>query len=100
MDTSPVSMDFHYKDVYGEKALPDAYERLILDAIQGDKSLFARNDEIERAWELVTPLIEAWESQEDPPLHPYPRGGLGPEQANGLFAQDDRKWVICCQHEE
>ena len=100
MDTSPVSMDFHYKDVYGEKALPDAYERLILDAIQGDKSLFARNDEIERAWELVTPLIKAWESQEDPPLHPYPRGGLGPEQANGLFAQDDRKWVICCQHEE
>lgn len=100
MLTWPVSMDFHYEDVFGEKALPDAYERLILDSIQGDKSLFARNDEIERAWELITPILEEWEQMDEPPLLRYEHGTWGPEEADEFISKDDhRKWVICCQHE-
>ena len=100
MLTWPVAMDFHYKDVFGEKALPEAYERLILDSIQGDKSLFARNDEIERAWELVTPILEQWQQMDEPPLLPYERGSWGPGEAEEFILKDhQRRWVICCQHE-
>ena len=56
MRTSPVDMEFHYSDRFGEHLLPEAYERLLLDAIQGDASLFARSDEVELAWALVDPI--------------------------------------------
>jgi glucose-6-phosphate 1-dehydrogenase len=96
MRTSPVAMDFHYGDVFGDQALPDAYERLIMDAIEGDKSLFSRNDEIERAWELVTPLLDQWDNMEDPPLEIYERGMPNPPASDRLLARDSRNWVVCC----
>jgi len=98
MRTNPVDMQFHYGELFGADGLPDAYERLLLDAIQGDASLFARSDEIERAWELVTPLLNNWEGNENPPLCFYDPGGWGPEEADALINQDGYEWQVGCQH--
>jgi glucose-6-phosphate 1-dehydrogenase len=100
MRTSPVEMDFHYQDLYGERALPEAYERLLLDALQGDAALFARSDEIERAWELITPLLQEWESRQQPPLKFYQPGSWGPSEADRLLTEDGRDWFMFCEHEE
>ena len=98
MRTSPMEMEFHYEDIFGPNALPDAYERLLLDALQGDTSLFARNDGIERAWELVTPMLAEWERLEKPPLTFYQPGTWGPSEANDFIQEHGRSWVICCDH--
>jgi glucose-6-phosphate 1-dehydrogenase len=98
MKTFPVEMDFHYQDRFGEQALPDAYEYLLLDAMQGDASLFARADEIERAWELVTPVLEAWESMADPPLVYYEPGAEQIAAVDDLIGRNGRSWSICCVH--
>lgn len=98
MRTSPVAMNFHYEELLGEDSLPDAYERLLIDAIQGDASLFARSDEIERAWELITPLLDRWESLSHPPLKFYEQGSWGPEEADQLIARVGRKWLACCEN--
>jgi glucose-6-phosphate 1-dehydrogenase len=98
MRTSPMEMEFHYEDIFGPNALPDAYERLLLDALQGDTSLFARNDGIERAWELVTPMLEEWERLEKPPLAFYEPGTWGPSESSDFIQKDGRTWVICCDH--
>ena len=81
MRAEPVDMDFHYGDHFGEQALPEAYERLLLDAIQGDASLFARSDEIELAWRLADPLT----ADKDPMF--YTPGSWGPCEADELLAQ-------------
>jgi glucose-6-phosphate 1-dehydrogenase len=96
MQAEPVDMDFHYGDHFGEQVLPEAYERLLLDAIQGDASLFARSDEIELAWRLVDPLTEAKE-----PVF-YAPGSWGPGEADELLTQDDRHWLegCACGHSE
>jgi glucose-6-phosphate 1-dehydrogenase len=99
MRTSPVEMDFHYQDLFGERALPEAYERLLLDALQGDAALFARSDEIERAWELITPLLHKWESMQQPPLNFYEPGSWGPPEADSLLTEDGRSWFMFCEHE-
>jgi glucose-6-phosphate 1-dehydrogenase len=96
MHTSPVNMDFYYQDFFGQQALPEAYERLLLDAIQGDASLFARSDEILRAWELVTPLLKEWDAQDDPRLCFYDLGSWGPEEGDALISRDGRFWSLCC----
>lgn len=99
MQTDPAKMDFHYGDLVGDATLPDAYERLLLDSIQGDASLFARSDEIERAWQIVTPLLKEWEGLETPPLSTYQPGAWGPEKANELLDKDGRHWLVCCVHD-
>jgi glucose-6-phosphate 1-dehydrogenase len=96
MVTESVSMDFHYGEEFGEKALPDAYERLLLDAMKGDASLFSRSDEIERAWELVDPLIESWENTELEPVRFYDPGSDGPAEAEECLTKDGRIWLYAC----
>ena len=96
MRTSPVNMDFNYQDFFGEQALPDAYERLLLDALHGDASLFARSDEILRAWELITPILKEWAAQDDPRLCSYDLGSWGPEDGDALISRDGRLWSVCC----
>jgi glucose-6-phosphate 1-dehydrogenase len=96
MRTKSVEMDFHYEEYFGQKALPEAYERLLLDALQGDQSLFGRSDEIEQAWELVTPLLKEWEGMENPPLIFYEDGSLGPEKSKELIERDGRTWLLLC----
>jgi len=64
MQTNSVDMTFHYAEEYGHTALPEAYERLLLDALLGDASLFARADEIELAWSIIDPILASWEKPE------------------------------------
>jgi glucose-6-phosphate 1-dehydrogenase len=96
-----VDMEFHYKDAFSEP-ISDAYERLILDAIQGDASLFTRSDEIEAAWRIFDPVIAAYESPEGAKPHRYEKGTWGPVEADILLAEDDkRRWRRSgCLHED
>src|SRR5437762_200300 len=88
----PVKMDFHYGTSFG-KASPEAYERLLLDAISGDATLFARRDEVEQAWALIDIIENAWsEKTNAPELSFYPAGSWGPEEADELLARDGRAW--------
>ena len=96
MRTRSVDMEFHYSDDFASESLPEAYERLLLDAIQGDASLFARADEIELAWGLVDPILEGWEQPGAPPLVYYPQDSWGPTEADDLLARDGREWLLGC----
>jgi glucose-6-phosphate 1-dehydrogenase len=88
----PVSMDFEYEDAFGEGP-PEAYERLIVDALLGDSTLFIRRDEVEQAWAFVDRLQQGW-ADEDPatPLPEYTAGTWGPAEAHVMLAPDGRKW--------
>jgi len=96
MRSAPVDMEFHYRDHFGKQVLPDAYERLLLDAVNGDASLFARSDEIERAWALVDPVLDKWEHQELRPPATYEPGSWGPTEANDFIGRDGLNWLVCC----
>jgi glucose-6-phosphate 1-dehydrogenase len=96
MRTRPVDMEFRYAEDFGAAALPDAYERLLMDAMQGDASLFARADEIELAWGLTDPIIARWEQPDAPPLATYEPGSWGPAEADDLLTQDGRTWYHGC----
>ena len=87
----PRDLHFNYKEAYQGKAMPEAYERLLLDAIQGDASLFMRSDEIERAWEIMDPIIAAMETSEQQPME-YAVGSQGPACADAMLADDGRSW--------
>ncbi len=92
MDRRSVAMDFRYGTSFGTATLPDAYERLLLDAMLGDATLFTRSDEIEHAWALIDPLLAVWESEQAPPLERYEAGTWGPDAADRLIEQDGRQW--------
>ncbi len=97
MRTRPVDMMFHYD----RGSIPDAYERLLLDALEGDPSLFARADEVELAWRLIDPVAERWEQPDAPPLAFYEPGSWGPPEAGELLAREGRAWHrVCGGHEE
>jgi glucose-6-phosphate 1-dehydrogenase len=87
----PVDLGFHYGEGFGAAA-PEAYERLLLDAILGDATLFIRRDEVEAAWALVTPIMEGWAAGHAPKPAPYWPGSWGPDAADTLIAQDGRAW--------
>jgi glucose-6-phosphate 1-dehydrogenase len=86
------TMEFSYGASFGADSSPDAYERLLLDAMRGDATLFARSDEIEWAWTLIDPVIEGWQGDEAPPLETYEAGTWGPDGAEALLARDGRRW--------
>jgi glucose-6-phosphate 1-dehydrogenase len=90
-EMSSVDMEFHYEDSFGKTAIPEAYERLLLDVLTGDASLFTRADEVETAWGIIDPIIRAWDTQK-PPLAFYDPGTWGPKEADELLAKDKRKW--------
>jgi glucose-6-phosphate 1-dehydrogenase len=91
MRLDQTDLDLQYKTKFSEDSLPDAYERLILDVVQGDKRLFIRNDELEEAWKLFTPLLETIEDdQMAPELYPY--GSRGPIGAHYLASRYDVRW--------
>jgi glucose-6-phosphate 1-dehydrogenase len=97
MTLRPVTMDFRYGSTFGGSG-PEAYERLILDAMLGDPTLFARADEVSAAWRYITPLLESWggRSGDARPSRPdfpnYPAGTWGPGEANDLIERDGRAW--------
>lgn len=93
-----VDMDFHYRTSFGERAIPEAYERLLLDALLGDASLFTRSDSIELAWRLIDPILEGWKTHEALPLAIYDRGTWGPVEADDLLDLDGHVWRLGCTH--
>ncbi|MEI7833314.1 MAG: glucose-6-phosphate dehydrogenase [bacterium] len=94
--THPINLSFHFSDENGGAELPDAYERLLLDVLQGDLSLFPRNDAIELSWKLIDPLIAAWDGPDAPELSVYPRDSYGPTDADDLPTRDGRCWYYGC----
>lgn len=88
----PVKMDFRYGTSFGKQS-PEAYERLILDAMAGDATLFARRDEVEHAWRYVDVIEQAWHASQTPPqLCTYPSGSWGPAEAEEMLERDGRSW--------
>jgi glucose-6-phosphate 1-dehydrogenase len=88
--SAPVTMEFRYATSFGAEP-PEAYERLLLETMLGDSTLFARRDEVEQAWAWLDPLLNAWAADPRPP-DPYPAGTWGPESADRLIERDGRKW--------
>jgi glucose-6-phosphate 1-dehydrogenase len=86
----PVTMDFNYESSFSE-ALPEAYERLLLDVLRGDSTLFLRTDELEAAWQFVTPVLDDWKQKQVVP-EPYRAGAWGPRAAELLLWTDGRAW--------
>ena len=86
-----VAMDFRYGTAFGSNT-PEAYERLLLDAMRGEATLFTRRDEVEEQWAYVDRVLEAWAADGNPPPPTYPAGSWGPEQADDLLARDGRRW--------
>ena len=70
----------------------DAYETLLLDSMLGDQSLFTRADEVEAAWTIVTPILDAWLDMPAPSFPNYESGSWGPEAADELIERDGRRW--------
>jgi glucose-6-phosphate 1-dehydrogenase len=77
-------MEFLYGTSFLSQS-PEAYERLITDAMRGDPTLFTRNDEVEAQWRIIDPILERWE-KDDSPLAEYAAGSAGPEEANRILA--------------
>lgn len=92
-DMRSVDMEFHYADSFGKAAIPEAYERLLLDVVAGDASLFTRADEVETAWSLIDPILKIWDSGEAPTLAEYEPGTWGPQLADDLLAREGRSWL-------
>ncbi|MGD0752829.1 MAG: glucose-6-phosphate dehydrogenase [Anaerolineales bacterium] len=93
-----VDMDFHYRSAF-DGSLPEAYERLLLEALAGDASLFTRSDSIEAAWNLLDPILQGWEAQAGSGLVVYPVGSWGPAEADQLLERDGRGWRLGCVDE-
>jgi len=91
MRVRSVEMDFTYDDSFGI-ASPEAYERLLLDVMKGDPTLFTRNDEIEESWDLLAPVFQAWEGPDAPPVHEYAAGSWGPSAAADLLRPQNHRW--------
>ena len=89
---SPVDLEFHYDDSFGGQAIPDAYERLLLDALNGDASLFTRRDEIEEVWEIMDRVIQGLALPGAPRPSSYPIGSHGPEAVEIFVAKFWSHW--------
>ena len=90
-----VNMDFHYSDL-AESHVSSAYERLLLDCMQGDATLYARGDAVEEAWKFVQPIINAWETNHEIPIYGYPAGTWGPENSDKLIPGEG--WRYPCKN--
>jgi len=90
MRIRPVYMEFRYGTSFLSES-PEAYERLITDAMRGDATLFTRNDEIETLWGIVDPILSVWEADTDTAIPRYPAGSQGPEEANRVL-DEGRQW--------
>lgn len=99
-DMRSVDMEFHYQSAFVGDPLPDAYERLLIEAIQADASLFTRSDGIEAAWRLIDPVISAWEDEKTGNLATHIPNTWGPVEADQLLARDGRAWRTGCGSHE
>src|SRR5262249_11228289 len=97
MALHPADLRFNFSDAYPTSPMPEAYERLLLDAMIGDATLFMRSDEIERGWEIMDPYIAAVERKDGVPLDEYPVGSDGPSCAHTFLACEGCSWVTVCR---
>ncbi len=91
MKLQAVNMDFTYQESYTE-SLPEAYEALLLDVLEGDATLFMRADQVDAAWKVVMPIIDAWKKNPSKGLKFYPAGSWGPEEADKMLSDAGRSW--------
>ncbi len=91
MQMRPVEMDFEYDESFSE-VMFDAYERLILDILRGDQTLFIRDDEVEESWDVLDPILKAWEQDNSIPLYHYSPGSEGPEEVSKLVVNLMNPW--------
>jgi glucose-6-phosphate 1-dehydrogenase len=91
MEVCPVNMNFSYADAFG-KSSANGYERLLLDAMLGDATLFAHRDGVEATWSLLTPILDYWAANKPKDLPNYAAGTWGPKSADELLARDGRAW--------
>jgi glucose-6-phosphate 1-dehydrogenase len=89
MKIRAVNMEFLYGTAFLSQS-PEAYERLILDAMRGDATLFTRNDEVEAQWRICDPIVKAWEQDKKTPLARYEAGTQGPAEASTILRGEDR----------
>ncbi|MBS1639096.1 MAG: glucose-6-phosphate dehydrogenase [Bacteroidetes bacterium] len=89
----PVNMVFSYKNDYDNTHEPEAYETLLLDAMEGNATLFMRDDQVEAAWKIIMPIIEAWEARPPVDFPNYAPDSWGPEDAEALIARDGFNWA-------
>jgi glucose-6-phosphate 1-dehydrogenase len=92
-----LDMDFHYSDLADIK-IPEAYERLLLDALNGNNTLFARTDSVEASWQFVEPILNSWKIDPSIKLYGYPAGSWGPKEARQLFDDPERDWRYPCKN--
>jgi glucose-6-phosphate 1-dehydrogenase len=91
-----VNMDFHYKDLADIK-LPEAYERLLLDCMLNDPTLYSRGDAVENTWMFIDPILRAWKEDPDIMLYGYPSGTWGPSNADDLIEGENNTWRYPCK---
>jgi glucose-6-phosphate 1-dehydrogenase len=92
-----VNMDFHYSNL-SNAHIPEAYERLLLDCMLGDATLYARTDAVETCWLFVDPILKAWKERQDIKIYGYPAGTWGPKEAHALFDNPDEDWRYPCKN--
>ncbi|MGH7905739.1 MAG: glucose-6-phosphate dehydrogenase [Candidatus Binataceae bacterium] len=88
----PVRMNLHYESEFEGKPSPDAYERLLLDIMTGDHTLFISSEYVRLSWQYIQTILDEWKNDSKIPMDVYPAGGWGPESANHLIAADHRQW--------
>ena len=96
MKTRTSTLDFSFQSASGGESMPDAYQRLLLDSLNGDASLFARSDEVELAWGIIDPIIAAWKSPAAPTLFQYETGLWGPTESQDWMREQKREWFDVC----
>ncbi|VAX27001.1 Glucose-6-phosphate 1-dehydrogenase [hydrothermal vent metagenome] len=96
-DVHTVNMDFHYSDLTHHR-IPSAYERLLLDSMMGDPTLFARGDVVMSAWKFLDPVLKAWKNDKSIPVYGYPCGTWGPDVADDLIEEEGSTWRYPCKN--
>ncbi|MEI9806700.1 MAG: hypothetical protein WDO16_01800 [Bacteroidota bacterium] len=93
LQIKPVEMDFTYKESY-DAPVPEAYETLLLEILEGDAAMFMRADQVEEAWKVVTPIMEAWKKEASPRFPNYEPGSWGPKTGEALIKPQGCSWTL------
>ena len=96
-EVKSVNMDFHYSDL-SDHYIPEAYERLILDCMSGDNTLFMQGEAVEETWKFVQPVLDYWEKHPKAALHGYPAGSWGPDISDNLIEGENNTWRYPCKN--
>ncbi len=96
-DVQKVNMDFHYSDLSHQR-IPEAYERLLLDCMTGDSTLYSRSDAVMATWKFLDPVLNAWKNDPSIPVYGYPAGTWGPETADDLIEEREMTWRYPCKN--